>query len=282
MTAFPCHHCLSGPSSKIAKCKCGARGSAFPVDPTKPMTSPRSNPHPLAQPFRVPVQVRVVVAIRAHFVELVDRVAARFAEEQLADGSRYDRMHGRPSRLQNVDRLMRMSVVNFFERIPQIREGKSADGRRHLQNGGVRADGTRHIGNSVRRCKHKASTLLLQIDRCAPSNHVRQVAPHPSSSAGYTRPTRHARYFPDQASRGFHSPVSRARSTPRRRDCSDPARVPLSPASCPRSRAASGPSRTTGSAQCRRPSSDRSAEDRASPRWWSDTAPVPCRPAPNA
>jgi hypothetical protein len=28
-----------------------------------------------------------------------------------------------------------MSVMSFFEGIPQIREGKSADGRSHLQNG---------------------------------------------------------------------------------------------------------------------------------------------------
>src|ERR1035437_9570492 len=41
-TAFPFHHSFSGPSSKIAKWRCGVRGSAFPVDPTKPMTSPRS------------------------------------------------------------------------------------------------------------------------------------------------------------------------------------------------------------------------------------------------
>src|ERR1039458_979039 len=105
---------------------------------------PTLDPHSLPQPFGVPVQVRVVVTIHSHFVELVYRVAARFAQEQLADGSRYDRTHGRPSRLHNVDRLMRMTIVNFFERIPQIRDGQSADGRSHLENGRDRANGKKH------------------------------------------------------------------------------------------------------------------------------------------
>src|ERR1017187_7841960 len=101
---------------------------------------PTLDPHSLTQPFHVPVQVRVVVAIHFHFVELIYRVAARFAEEQFADGSGYHRAHGCPSRLQNVDRLMLMSVVNFFERIPQIRQGECADGRGHLENGRSRAN----------------------------------------------------------------------------------------------------------------------------------------------
>src|SRR5208337_1626376 len=53
-------------------------------------------------------------------------------------------MHGCPSRLHNVDRLMPMSVVNFFKRIPQIREGESADGRSHLQNGRGHASRKKH------------------------------------------------------------------------------------------------------------------------------------------
>ena len=39
---------------------------------------------------------------------------------------------------------MPMSVVNFFERIPQIREGESADGRSHLENGRGRSDNKKH------------------------------------------------------------------------------------------------------------------------------------------
>jgi hypothetical protein len=46
---------------------------------------PTFDQHSLAQPFHVPVQVRVVVAIHPHSVELVDRVAARFVEEGPAD-----------------------------------------------------------------------------------------------------------------------------------------------------------------------------------------------------
>jgi hypothetical protein len=40
LTAFPFQHSFSGPSSKIAKCKCGEPGSAFPVDHTNPITAP--------------------------------------------------------------------------------------------------------------------------------------------------------------------------------------------------------------------------------------------------
>src|SRR5579864_17595 len=96
---------------------------------------PSFDRHSLTQPFRVPVQVRVVIAIRSYFVEQVYGVAARSAEEHLADGSGYHSTHGCPSRLHDVDGLMRMSVVNFFEHISQIRDGESTDGRSQIENG---------------------------------------------------------------------------------------------------------------------------------------------------
>jgi hypothetical protein len=34
LMGMPCHHCRSGPSRKIAKCRCGDSGMAFPVLPT--------------------------------------------------------------------------------------------------------------------------------------------------------------------------------------------------------------------------------------------------------
>ncbi len=105
---------------------------------------PTLHPNSLPQLFRVPIQVRIVIAIRSRFIKLIYCVAARFAEKQFADGSGYHRMHGCPSRLQNVDCLMPMPVVNFFERIPQIREGESADGRNHLENGRGHANGKKH------------------------------------------------------------------------------------------------------------------------------------------
>jgi hypothetical protein len=37
-----------------------------------------------------------------------------------------------------------MSAVNFFERIPQIGEGESADGRSHLENGRGHAHGKKN------------------------------------------------------------------------------------------------------------------------------------------
>jgi len=53
-------------------------------------------------------------------------------------------MNRSSSRLQNVDCLMRMPVVNFGEHIPQIREGESTDGRDYLINGRCRASGEKH------------------------------------------------------------------------------------------------------------------------------------------
>jgi hypothetical protein len=88
--------------------------------------------------------MRVVAAIHSHFVELVYRVAARFAEEELTDGSGYDRMYGRPSRLENIDRIMRVSVVNLLEHIPQLRKGESADRRTHIEKGRCGANSKKH------------------------------------------------------------------------------------------------------------------------------------------
>ena len=34
LIASPFHHCFSGPSTNTAKCRCGAAGSALPVEPT--------------------------------------------------------------------------------------------------------------------------------------------------------------------------------------------------------------------------------------------------------
>src|SRR5271154_2256197 len=48
---------------------------------------PALDSHFLPQPFHVPVQVCVVVAISSCFVELVYGIATLFAEEQSADGS---------------------------------------------------------------------------------------------------------------------------------------------------------------------------------------------------
>src|SRR5579872_4803159 len=113
---------------------CISRGS------NKPDDVPTLDPHSLPEPFRVPVQVRVVVAVHSHFIELVDSGAAWFAEEQLSDGSGYHGMYGCPSGLQNVDRLMPMSVVNFFESILQISEGQPADGQCQIWTGRSRCD----------------------------------------------------------------------------------------------------------------------------------------------
>src|SRR5271157_2433454 len=81
----------------------------------KPDDVPTLDPHSLPQPFHVPIQVCLIVAIHSHVIELVYCAAAPVAEEQFADRSGYHRMHGCPFGLQNVDRFMPMSVVNFFE-----------------------------------------------------------------------------------------------------------------------------------------------------------------------
>src|SRR5579862_1631485 len=110
----------------------------------KPDDVPTHDPYSLTQAFHVPVQVRVVVAIHSHIVELVYRNAARFTKEEFADGSGYDCSHGCPSGLQNVDRLMRVAVVNLFKRIVQIFEGEPANGRSHLENGRSRSKSEKH------------------------------------------------------------------------------------------------------------------------------------------
>jgi hypothetical protein len=51
---------------------------------------------------------------------------------------------------------MPMPVVNFFETIPQVREGESADRRSHLENGRGRA------GSQQDREKHGDANAKLQ------------------------------------------------------------------------------------------------------------------------
>src|SRR6202035_2507282 len=94
----------------------------------------RLDGHSFVQPFRVPVQVRIVITILCLLIELVDGDAARFAEEQFANRSAYRRTHGRSSRFGDVHRLMSMAVMSFFKRVSQIRKGESADGRSHFEN----------------------------------------------------------------------------------------------------------------------------------------------------
>jgi hypothetical protein len=60
--AFRFHQSLSGDNSKIAKCRCGVAGSAFPVDPTNPITS-TSTRIPSCKPFAYVIPLRVVPRI---------------------------------------------------------------------------------------------------------------------------------------------------------------------------------------------------------------------------
>jgi hypothetical protein len=50
LTGDPFHHDLSGPSTKIAKCRCGASRAAFPLLPTYPSRSPRETAWPSCRP----------------------------------------------------------------------------------------------------------------------------------------------------------------------------------------------------------------------------------------
>ena len=87
------------------------------------------NAHSLAQIFRVPVQVRIVVAINSRVIEFVNRVATGFAEEQLADRPRDRCVHRRPARRQNVDGFVTMPAASFGERVPQVRDPEATNGR---------------------------------------------------------------------------------------------------------------------------------------------------------
>ena len=99
----------------------------------KPDHVPSAHRHSLVQPFRVPVQVRVIVAILC-LHRTVYGTAARYAEKQFLNGSGYHRTHGCSPGLHNVDRLMPVSVMNFLKRISQIRQGEPADRRNHLHD----------------------------------------------------------------------------------------------------------------------------------------------------
>ena len=84
--------------------------------------------HPFAQPVCVTVQVRIVITILARFIEFINGVAARFAEEQLADRPRNHSVHRRAARGHDIDGFVRVSVANFVEGIVQIREFESLKG----------------------------------------------------------------------------------------------------------------------------------------------------------
>ena len=74
--------------------------------------------------------MRVVVRKPFGWVELIDRVTARFAIEQLRDCAVFDGANRRVARREDVDRLMRMAAVagpplgegalEFFNSAPSI------------------------------------------------------------------------------------------------------------------------------------------------------------------
>jgi hypothetical protein len=74
-TAVPFHHSLSSPNTKTARCRCQRR-IRIASRSHKTDDVPTFHPCSLPQPFQVPVQVRVVVAIHPHFIELVYCVPA--------------------------------------------------------------------------------------------------------------------------------------------------------------------------------------------------------------
>src|SRR5208283_5195157 len=112
-------------------------GTRVPAGSHEPDHLPAFHPHTLVEAFRVPVEMSVVVTIHTHFIECVDRIASRFAEKQLADGSGYDGMYRRSPRAQKINRVVRMPGMNFIKRISHLRQRQSINGRHHLEQGGT-------------------------------------------------------------------------------------------------------------------------------------------------
>jgi len=75
-------------------------------------------------------------------------------------------MRGCPSGLQNVDRRMPMSFGNFFECIPQIREGKSADGGVKPTPPGDRGSGSNHLRQIHPKNQSSCCTLRFSVPVC--------------------------------------------------------------------------------------------------------------------
>ena len=95
----------------MAKCRWGVSGGALPEVPTYPTTSPRADAVAFLQSPRVTLEVGVVVAVPLLGIELVDRVSAGDALEQLGDGAVGHRQHRGVARREDVDRLVAAAIA---------------------------------------------------------------------------------------------------------------------------------------------------------------------------
>jgi hypothetical protein len=73
--------------------------------------------------------MRIVVAVDPLRVELVNGITAGFAREQFLDGPGDNRMNRGTSRFQNINGLVRMSVVDLVEHIAKVGESHPPDRR---------------------------------------------------------------------------------------------------------------------------------------------------------
>src|SRR5579885_1903337 len=86
----------------------------------------------LAEPGGVTLQVGIVVAILAAFVEFVDGVAARLAVKELSNRAIHDGVNRRAAWRKNVRRLVGATAgARGVKRIPDLRRRKSRDRQCH-------------------------------------------------------------------------------------------------------------------------------------------------------
>ena len=133
---------------------------------------PTLDPHSPTQPFHVPVQVRVVVAIHSHFGELVHRICRPVCRGTACGRSRIPphapvSLSAAECRSPHAD--VRCELLRTYPAHSRGRVRGWAASSREWK----RSRQQRETLGTARQCKGRASKPFLQDDRCAPSNHVR-------------------------------------------------------------------------------------------------------------
>ncbi len=130
-TAFAgSHHSASSVVRRIAKCRCGASGSALPVLPTVPRRWPRRIRIPSFRPGAYSDQMRVIMDRLAVAGTDIDGRPARIRAEQLFDHARSGGDDRRSFGGHDVDRLVQPLTARAL-----VAVGVAEIGSPHIQNG---------------------------------------------------------------------------------------------------------------------------------------------------
>src|ERR1700676_3719440 len=102
---------------------------------------------------------------------------------------------------------MAMSTVNFVKHVIQMSECESLDRRSHLENGRGQADSEKHRQKLVS-ASNETQAIPPELPKCL-AGPCATGHPHPSSSAGCSRPTRHAGRAPAPVFHEFRNALSK-------------------------------------------------------------------------